>query len=88
MKRPLNPASPSSEVSSRVCIPNEHVGWRSALHNQQTLTRKAPRGASSSYGWTCQKNPMASQSTSSSAGQVGDRKPGKVEKETQRGKME
>lgn len=48
-----------------VCIPNEHIGWRSALHNQQTLTSKEPKGASSSYGWTCPTNPMSSQKASS-----------------------
>lgn len=90
---PSHPCLPLFRGELRVCIPNEHVGWRSALHNQQTLTWKEPKGASSSYGWTCRTNPMSSQNTSSYARTSGrfetesEGGDGEGGKETQRGKM-
>lgn len=64
---PSHPCLPLFRGELRVCIPNERVGWRSALHNQQTLTSKEPKGASSSHGWTCRTNSMSSHNTSSSS---------------------
>lgn len=90
---PSHPCPPLFRGELRVCIPNEHVGWRSALHNQQTLTSKEPKGASSSYGWTCRTNPMSSQNTSSYARTSGrfetesEGGDGEGGKERQRGKM-
>lgn len=46
----LSPLSPLFRGELQVCIPNEHIGWRTALHNQQTLTPKEPKGPPAAMG--------------------------------------
>ncbi|CAB1449135.1 unnamed protein product [Pleuronectes platessa] len=49
----------------QACILNESIGWRTALHNQQTPTPADPTGLPAGSGQTCRTNPMSGQNTSS-----------------------